>query len=92
MERGDCSKLHMKDVSELETDNRRRSYEPERVLASNLNEFESLRRRPYIYAVHLDNFIVAMGAAVRESEQLPEDQGKLVVEWAGQHREILLSA
>ena len=26
------------------------------------------------------------------NEQLAEDQGKLVVEWAGQHREILLSA
>ncbi len=39
---------------------------PFALLASNLNEFESLRRRPYIYAVHLDNFIIAMGAAVRE--------------------------
>lgn len=26
------------------------------------------------------------------NEQLAEDQGKLVVEWAGQHREIMLSA
>ena len=26
------------------------------------------------------------------NEQLAEDQGKLVVEWAGQHREIVLSA
>ncbi len=26
------------------------------------------------------------------NEQLVEDQGKLVVEWAGQHREIMLSA
>ena len=26
------------------------------------------------------------------NEQLAEDLGKLVVEWAGQHREILLSA
>jgi uncharacterized protein YuzE len=26
------------------------------------------------------------------NEQLAEDQGKLVVEWAGQHREIMLCA